>query len=166
LINRPRLQRIVAPRFFQIRSKSLAGVARDSARPSAGAVANSFQGRTKDYFGIDADLGRRCEEGLVSGFAGPGLPGDSDPDEPFIYHSPEGNASLAWLLVCDLIPSAAPGVTIEDIVLAPFDYERLDAAGSTVRFRLGSARTHVANVTAAWHSATCASASSIALLRA
>ncbi len=46
-------------------------------------------------------------------------------DEPYIYHFPDGNASLARLMVRDLIPAVAPGRGMEDIVMARFDYSKL-----------------------------------------
>ncbi len=58
--------------------------------------------------------------------------------EPYIYHFPDGNASIARLLVRKMIPRVAPGSTMDDIVLAPFDYSRLDERGSDVRIRLNS----------------------------
>ena len=66
-------------------------------------------------------------------------------EEPYIYHFPDGNASLARLLVRSLIPAVAPGSTMDDIVLAPFDYARLDLAQSPVRLRLNSTAVSVAN---------------------
>ena len=65
-------------------------------------------------------------------------------EEPYIYHFPDGNASLARLLVRRLIPGVAPGHTMEDIVTAPFDYSRLDAAGP-VALRLQSTAVAVRN---------------------
>ena len=59
--------------------------------------------------------------------------------EPYIHHFPDGNASIARLLVRRLIPKAASGNTMEDIVLAAFDYGRLDQSDSNVRIRLNSA---------------------------
>ena len=55
--------------------------------------------------------------------------------EPYIYHFPDGNASIARLLVRGLVPGIAPGHTMEDIVTAPFDYTRLDREGASVRIR-------------------------------
>ena len=66
-------------------------------------------------------------------------------DEPYIYHFPDGNASIARLLVRRLIPAAAPGHTMEDIVLAPFDYGALDRPGSPVRLRLGHTVLRIEN---------------------
>ena len=58
--------------------------------------------------------------------------------EPYIYHFPDGNASLARLLVRALVPHVAPGHTMDDIVLAPFDYDALDRRGQDTRIRLDS----------------------------
>jgi spermidine dehydrogenase len=64
----------------------------------------------------------------------------------YIYHFPDGNASIARMLVRALIPSVAPGHTMEDVVLAKFDYAKLDDEKSPVRIRLSSTAVHVANV--------------------
>ncbi len=70
---------------------------------------------------------------------------DGPPDgEGFVYyHFPDGNASIARMLVRSLIPGSAPGHTMEDIVIAKMDYTRLDRAGSNVRIRLNSTAVHV-----------------------
>ena len=59
-------------------------------------------------------------------------------DEPYIFHFPDGNASVARLLVRKLIPDAVPGTTMEDIVTARIAYDELDREGSKVRVRLNS----------------------------
>ncbi len=113
-------------------------------------VANCFQGRTNDFFGIgcDAIAASDAKDAGYPGFAGLALPDDGknpDLEEPYIYHFPDGNASLARLLVRALIPGAAPGDSMEDIVLAPFDYAKLDDESQDVRIRLDSTCIHVAN---------------------
>jgi len=79
------------------------------------------------------------------GFAGLGLPAEKHPewDEPYIYHFPDGNASLARLLARSLIPGFAPGNTMDDVVLAGFDYRKLDERGHNVRIRLDSTCVNV-----------------------
>lgn len=62
----------------------------------------------------------------------------NDEDEPYIYHFPDGNASVARLLVRDLIPGVAAGSTMDDVVLAKFNYDNLDTSGSSIRLRLNS----------------------------
>ncbi len=59
------------------------------------------------------------------------------------YHFPDGNASVARMLVRSMIPDVAPGTTIEGVVLAPFDYSKLDRADSNVRIRLQSTAVSV-----------------------
>ena len=54
------------------------------------------------------------------------------------FHYPDGNASIARLLVRDLIPEAVPGHSAEDVVTARARYEKLDQPSATVRIRLNS----------------------------
>jgi spermidine dehydrogenase len=63
--------------------------------------------------------------------------------EPYIHHFPDGNASIARLLVREMIPAVAPGNTMEDVVTARFDYSKLDEAKSPVRLRLNSTAVRV-----------------------
>ena len=108
-------------------------------------VANCFQGRTYGFFGLGCDSVPAADvrENGYPGFRGLNLPDEGGRNEPYIYHFPDGNASLARLLVRALIPGIAPGRTMDDIVLAPFDYARLD--DSDVRIRLGSTCVSVRN---------------------
>jgi spermidine dehydrogenase len=105
-------------------------------------VANCFQGRTLGYFGLGADAvpAADARDLRYPGFAGLKLPGDANAawSEPYIYHFPDGNASLARLLVRSLIPGVAPGQTMDDVVLATFDYGKLDDPEQAVRIRLDS----------------------------
>ena len=71
---------------------------------------------------------------------------DNKRDEPYIHHFPDGNATVARLIVRNMIPDAAPGSTAEDILMARFDYSKLDVATSPVRLRLNSTAVHVENV--------------------
>lgn len=80
------------------------------------------------------------------GFAGMDLGtagGNGHGEEPYIFHFPDGNASIARLAVRALIPGVAPGSTMEDVVTAPFDYSRLDRPESAVRIRLNSTAVRV-----------------------
>jgi spermidine dehydrogenase len=54
------------------------------------------------------------------------------------FHFPDGNASIARLLVRSLIPAAMPGSTAEDVVTAQADYGQLDREGAAARIRLNS----------------------------
>jgi spermidine dehydrogenase len=53
-------------------------------------------------------------------------------------HFPDGNATVARLLVRWLIPDAVPGKTQEDQATARVDYARLDREGQPARIRLNS----------------------------
>jgi len=66
------------------------------------------------------------------------LEGIRGSEEPYIFHFPDGNASVARLLVRTLIPSALPGKTMEDSVTARLDYTQLDREGADLRIRLNS----------------------------
>ncbi len=110
-------------------------------------VANCFQGRTHGFFGLGCDAVPAADlrEMGYPGFAGLGLPSSGGRSEPYIYHFPDGNASLARLLVRALVPGIAPGSTMEDVVLAPFNYDALDQAASAVIIRLDSTCVDVRN---------------------
>ncbi len=71
--------------------------------------------------------------------------GLAETPEPYIYHFPDGNASIARMLVRRLIPGIAPGDSMEDIVSARFDYSRLDLQDQAVRIRLNSTAVEVRN---------------------
>ena len=53
-------------------------------------------------------------------------------------HFPDGNATIARLLVRWLIPDAVPGKSMEDVGAAHINYASLDRAGQTPRVRLNS----------------------------
>jgi spermidine dehydrogenase len=110
-------------------------------------VANCFQGRTVGFFGLGADAVPAFEARDLGypGFAGLKLPADTNAAwrEPYIYHFPDGNASIARLLVRALVPDVAPGRSMDDIVRAAFDYDKLDRRGKRVRIRLNSTCVNV-----------------------
>ena len=105
-------------------------------------VANCFQNRPLGFFGLGSDAVAAADARDLGypGFDGLNLPSDNNPawKEPYIYHFPDGNASVARLLVRALVPAAAAGNSMEDIVLAGFDYGALDRAEQLVRIRLDS----------------------------
>jgi spermidine dehydrogenase len=65
--------------------------------------------------------------------------------EDYYFHFPDGNASVARLLVRRLVPAAVPGSTADDIVTAKVDYAKLDDAASPARIRLNSTVVKVAH---------------------
>jgi spermidine dehydrogenase len=110
-------------------------------------AANCFQGRTLGFFGLGCDAvpAADARELGYPGFDGLGLPARVGAREPYIYHFPDGNASLARLLVRALVPAAAAGSGMEDVVLAAFDYGALDREGQGVRIRLEATCIDVRN---------------------
>jgi spermidine dehydrogenase len=94
--------------------------------------------------GIDAAAALSCYEAgddygaiFYPGFDGLDL-GEREKEEPYIFHFPDGNASIARLLVRSLISAAIPGHDMYDVVTARADYNQLDRASSPVRIRLNS----------------------------
>ena len=60
---------------------------------------------------------------------------------------PDGNASVARLLIQKMIPGVAPGMKgFEDVAIARFDYSALDLADQPVRVRLNSTAVGVKEV--------------------
>jgi len=75
------------------------------------------------------------------GFAGMDLGDDNEEggeEHGGNFYFPDGNASIARLLVRKLIPEIASGNSMEDIVTASFDYSRLDQADNVTRICLSS----------------------------
>jgi len=110
-----------------------------------------FQTFTHDLFcvGIEAVPAYECYVAgddygsfTYAGFDGLGLP-PGQKEEPYIFHFPDGNASIARLLVRSLIPRAIPGSTMEDVVTTKADYSQLDRADNFVRVRLNSTVVNV-----------------------
>jgi spermidine dehydrogenase len=108
-----------------------------------------LDGSTKGLMAMGPDIVPAFDALLCHypGFAGLGLKDQEDRafDEPYIYHFPDGNASVARLLVRGLIPAVAPGHNMDDVVLADFDYAKLDVEGAPIRLRLNSTAVAVAN---------------------
>lgn len=110
-----------------------------------------FQTFPHDLYGvgIDAVPALGCFESgddygsfTYPGFDGLGI-GEHEKEEPYIFHFPDGNASIARLLVRTLIPGAVPGHSMDDVVTARADYSKLDVDGTPVRIRLNSTVMHV-----------------------
>ena len=62
------------------------------------------------------------------------------------FHFPDGNASIARLLVRRLIPGIASGNSMNDIVSAKFDYGKMDNPESSVRLRLNTTAVHMHHI--------------------
>jgi spermidine dehydrogenase len=77
---------------------------------------------------------------------GRGMNRDAIPNEEaekYFFHFPDGNASIARLLVRQLIPEAIPGRSAQDVVTAKANYTKLDQGSSPVRIRLNSTAVRV-----------------------
>jgi len=107
--------------------------------------------------GIDAVPAQDAWGFSMPGFAGLNLdpaPGrgmnrDSIPNEEaekYFFHFPDGNASIARLLVRKLIPGAIPGSSWTDVVKSKANYARLDESGASIRIRLNSTAVRVKHV--------------------
>jgi len=72
-------------------------------------------------------------------------------------HFPDGNATIARLLVRSLIPDAVPGRTQEDVVTARVDYAKLDRESNATRIRLNGIAVNVQ------HAGDAASAKEVAI---
>jgi spermidine dehydrogenase len=105
-----------------------------------------FQSFTHDLWcvGIEAVAALDCYEAgddygdlMYPGFQGMDL-GAEEKAEPYIFHFPDGNASIARMLVRQLVTDSLPGSNMDDVVLARANYAQLDQAGSPVRIRLNS----------------------------
>jgi spermidine dehydrogenase len=118
-----------------------------------------YQRRTEGEWGvgIDAEPALDCWALGFPGFQGMGLEPGAAPHMSYSaagyanggsyrFHFPDGNASIARLLVRSLVPEAVPGHTAEDIVTAQVDYARLDREGASIRLRLNSTVVRVQNV--------------------
>lgn len=99
--------------------------------------------------GIDAVSALDCWGFGLSGFQGLKLEPGSAPrmgytpagyadGGSYTFHFPDGNASIARLLVRSLVPGAIPGQDCRDVVPARVDYSRLDRPANPVRIRLSS----------------------------
>jgi spermidine dehydrogenase len=80
---------------------------------------------------------------------GKGMNRDAIPNEEadkYFFHFPDGNATIARLLVRRLIPEAIPGNSTTDVVTSRANYAKLDQAASPVRIRLNSLAVRVKHV--------------------
>ncbi|HEY2634701.1 MAG TPA: hypothetical protein VGI51_08250, partial [Steroidobacteraceae bacterium] len=109
-------------------------------------VLKFLQTRTHELWAVGIDAVPASETLTLPGLKAQRAALGAEPEEPYIYHFPDGNASIARMLVRKLIPGVAPGSTMEDIVLARFDYAQIDRPEHAVRIRLNSTAVDVRNV--------------------
>src|SRR6266404_3132814 len=114
-------------------------------------IVKLYQAAPHGLFGVGIDaVSAQDAWGLgLPGFAGmkldpqpgKGMNRDAIPNaeaDKYFFHFPDGNASIARLLVRKLIPDAIPGGSIADVVTARANYAKLDESSSPVRIRLNS----------------------------
>ncbi len=120
-------------------------------------VVSFYSTSTQDLYGlgIDAVGALECWALEYPGFQGMHLErkptphlsftalGEVTPKKEYYFHFPDGNASVARLLVRNLIPEALPGKTVQDSVTARVNYAKLDCADSAIRVRLSSTAAKV-----------------------
>lgn len=125
LLNVVKVHADVLP-FYQTYTHSLYGIGIDGV-PALDCWALGFPG----FQGMGLD--RVPSKGLTFTALG-----SVTPQDKYFFHFPDGNASIARMLVRSLVPDSAAGKTAEDMVTATMDYSRLDKSGSAVRIRLNS----------------------------
>ncbi len=123
------------------------------------AVLAYYQAHTQGEWGvgIDAVSALDCWGFYMPGFAGLKLTPGAAPrmsitpagyvqGGSYVFHFPDGNATIARLLVRRLNPSAVPGRDCRDVVTAKIDYAQLDRADRPVRIRLSSVCVRARNI--------------------
>ena len=118
-----------------------------------------FQSMSLDEWGVGADAVTALDVWSFDfpGFQGLGLAPGSAPHMgntaagyadggSYLFHFPDGNATIARLLVRNLVPGAVPGRTATDVVTSKVDYAALDRPDQAVRIRLGSIAVGVRNI--------------------
>ncbi len=116
------------------------------------ALINLLHDLPSGYYGIGIDQ-IPAVEALILGMPGGrhlGVPGFEwlrgllgGLADPYIHHFPDGNASIARLLVRSLIPEIADAFEPAELVTSRFDYSQLDRPAHNVRVRLSSTAVNV-----------------------
>jgi spermidine dehydrogenase len=125
-------------------------------------VLKVYESRTKGEWGVGIDAvsaldawgiesngfkGLKLEPGEISRM-GPTPAGYASTGGSYRLHFPDGNATIARLLVRSLIPGVAPAGDVEGLVTARFDYAQLDRPEAPVRLRLRSTVVRARNLAA------------------
>ncbi len=113
-------------------------------------VTDLFIKTTHGYWGVGADSLSAAEcidAGLpilhLLGHSDINAGGDDAGGDVAMF--PDGNASIARLLVKSLIPEVAPECNADNVAMARFDYSHLDKPPNPVRIRLNSTAVNLAN---------------------
>jgi spermidine dehydrogenase len=106
-----------------------------------GDVIRLYQTISQPLFGVGIDAVPALDawEAGYPGFGGMlADPEGLSNERKYFFHFPDGNASVARLLVRRLIPAAMPGNSAIDVVTARANYAKLDEETLPVRLRLNS----------------------------
>jgi len=109
-------------------------------------VVRLYQASSHSEFGvgIEAVSALDASDTGFPGFNGMGLKASGLGNERgYFFHFPDGNATIARLLVRKLIPEAMPGASATDVVTVRANYAKLDEEMSAVRIRLNSTAVRV-----------------------
>ena len=122
----------------------------DFLREHAGLTEDAVQLFDKDQHGSYGLEMRALSaaEAIWEGYPGAHLFGQDWEVDDFQYPVamwPDGNASLARLLVATLIPEVSPEADALNIAAATFDYSRLDQSANNVRLRLNATVVNTEN---------------------
>jgi len=92
-------------------------------------------------FGFLGFRGLNLEPGPGKGMNRDVIPNEEA--EKYFFHFPDGNASIARLLVRRLVPEVLSGNSVEDLITTKANYAKLDVESSPVRIRLNSTAVRV-----------------------
>ena len=118
-------------------------------------LARYFGVKEKDTFDFFQDLTGDAGAGTdaitaATAFNYTGLPGpeaaglpDYPTTEPYIHHFPDGNASIARLLVAKMVPGIAEASDMKSLLTSDFDYDKLDQPNADIQIRLNSTVVNV-----------------------
>ena len=112
-------------------------------------VARLYQTISQPLFGVGIEAVAALDAAQTGypGFDGMGFEAsDVAQERKYFFHFPDGNASIARLLVRSLVPSAIPGHSATDIVAAKADYTKLHKEPSPIRIRLNSSAVRVRHI--------------------
>ncbi|PWU07270.1 MAG: hypothetical protein C5B51_10400 [Terriglobia bacterium] len=117
------------------------------AKIDSGAIAFFLGNGGRNNKRVDTTPALEAAERGAAGFNGLGLKFEERFNEgSYLFHFPDGNASIARLLVGKLIPGAFPGKqSMNTVVGAKLTYEKLDQANANMRIRLNSPVVRVEN---------------------
>ena len=124
LANVWKLDRGVLP-FYQARPHGLFGVGIDAVCALDGWG-----------LGLPGFSGLKLEPGYIQGMNRDAM--RAEEASGYYFHFPDGNATVARLLVQRLMPAVLRGATADDVVGARANYGQLDEPGAPVRLRLNS----------------------------